>query len=442
MKVLFVLLGAIGLVSLNSAAVIQPEDSETPPKAVSFPVGPIGDLEQQTKQNPTDAKAWYQLGIAFDKTGRLDRAIEAYQTAVHINPKMPDAWQELGGDLHLQGENDKAIDAYRMATRVEPASDLAWNGLASLDTQMARLDDAGTALSEGFKVAPQSKRLWNTLGMLRLVQKQFADAAEAFRRATEIDPRYVIAWTNLGAANNGLHNFDETITDETTATGLNPNLAESWNALAIAEESKGQHGACLDALQHSVALKPNQPQAWSFLGHEKVLMGIWQEANDDLAQAVDHLGVTSPEVVACYGEAAAHLQHFDQADKLIAQAQASNSNNASVWQSTGTVRLLEQRFPESMDAFQRAVQLDPKNWRAWDGVAVNNFQLQKYTDAIAACRNASALFPDDRLCWRCAYQCYHALGRTDDAVLAMDHLQLLTSGKSAPLGAVPILPPL
>jgi len=54
----------------------------------------IGKLEAFLRQHPENPYAWILLGDHL--VGDKDKAVECYQTAVHIDPKNPEAHAELG----------------------------------------------------------------------------------------------------------------------------------------------------------------------------------------------------------------------------------------------------------------------------------------------------------------------------------------------------------
>ncbi len=60
--------------------------------------------------NPYDLDAYYGLGLAFQKMGRLDKSIEALEQAHLLAPKDLDISRELGISYFLSGKVDRAIE--------------------------------------------------------------------------------------------------------------------------------------------------------------------------------------------------------------------------------------------------------------------------------------------------------------------------------------------
>ena len=86
----------------------------------------------------TYAKAYVNLGIAFDRINRFDRARESFQRALEINPKDVLAYCHLGHYYHVRGEFGEAVSNYRRALEIDPNSAQAhYNlGLAFADSRL------------------------------------------------------------------------------------------------------------------------------------------------------------------------------------------------------------------------------------------------------------------------------------------------------------------
>lgn len=77
-------------------------------------------LQQATAKLPERADAWYALGVALQRTFRLDAAEAAFRRCVAMDRDHAEAWNNLGNVLKAQVRFEEAIAAYREALRVEP----------------------------------------------------------------------------------------------------------------------------------------------------------------------------------------------------------------------------------------------------------------------------------------------------------------------------------
>ncbi|MFT5680150.1 MAG: tetratricopeptide (TPR) repeat protein [Myxococcota bacterium] len=95
--------------------------------------------EEAVGHHPDVAEAWYGLGDAHRFSQGYDRAEEAFEQAVALDPNYLDAWNNLGIVRAEQGQ-PTAEDAWRAALRVSPSYCKAHNNLGSLAYRQKRWD--------------------------------------------------------------------------------------------------------------------------------------------------------------------------------------------------------------------------------------------------------------------------------------------------------------
>lgn len=77
-------------------------------------------LEELTKEKPTLAPAYANLGIAYLQTNRLNEAHTAFKKTTTLSPKHAPYWNYLGINLRHQGKFDEAKEAYEKALQADP----------------------------------------------------------------------------------------------------------------------------------------------------------------------------------------------------------------------------------------------------------------------------------------------------------------------------------
>jgi superkiller protein 3 len=98
----------------------------------------IVHLRRATSLDPEYAKAWVNLGIAYDTRGSTGPARMAYEAAIDVNPDDVLAYCHLGFNLYSRGDKDGAVKMYTRALAIDPRSAQAhYNlGLAFADAKM------------------------------------------------------------------------------------------------------------------------------------------------------------------------------------------------------------------------------------------------------------------------------------------------------------------
>ncbi|HPD16036.1 MAG TPA: PA2778 family cysteine peptidase [Planctomycetota bacterium] len=143
-----------------------------PPERVSWPLNAAGRND---------------LGLLFERAGRLDRARAEYERAVAAEPETPLFHFNLGNVLVQLGDRAGAERAYREAIRLRPAYADAHNNLANLLLDLGRRHEAHKVALRAIAIdGPRIAYYYDTLGRALLALENHAAAAAAFRRAVEL----------------------------------------------------------------------------------------------------------------------------------------------------------------------------------------------------------------------------------------------------------------
>ncbi|HUB68314.1 MAG TPA: tetratricopeptide repeat protein [Candidatus Methylacidiphilales bacterium] len=233
--------------------------------------------------NPTNWMVQNNLGEAFLQQGRMDEAMEAFQRALKINPKLAEVHDNLGNVLAQKGEWDNAIVEFRKALAINPK-------LYEIN------DDLGTVLAQ---------------------KGELNDAIIEFRKALEINPNYARAHTDLGHGLAQQGQADAALAQFQKALEIDPAFASAHYGLADVLEQKGQIDAAVAEFQKTVELNPNFADAYFSLGNLFIQKRRWDEAADAFQQALE----INPSYAEAYNNLGWVLLQQGQADKAIIQLQ-------------------------------------------------------------------------------------------------------------------------
>ncbi len=100
------------------------------------------------------AGEWVEKGIAYGKQGEYNKAIEAFDKAIAINPNSKETWYNKGNALTKLGEYDKAIEAYDRAIAIDPNYRDAWNNKGTALIRLGENDKAIEAFDKIIALYP------------------------------------------------------------------------------------------------------------------------------------------------------------------------------------------------------------------------------------------------------------------------------------------------
>ena len=82
----------------------------------------------------TNPYVLYNLGVGFYNSQQPDEAIKYWEKATTLDPKMTDAWLQLGFAYYSTGNKDKAKEALQKVIQLEPGSDNAKSAQEFIDS--------------------------------------------------------------------------------------------------------------------------------------------------------------------------------------------------------------------------------------------------------------------------------------------------------------------
>jgi len=182
--------------------------------------------------NPNNAWAYNNMGLCFYHKKEYDKAIEAYQKAIELDPNYARAYNNMGLCFYHKKEYDKAIEAYQKAIELDPNYAKAYNNMGLCFYHKKEYDKAIKAYQKAIELVPNYARAYRHMGIINAYKKEYDKAIEAYQKAIELDPNYALAYDNIGNSYYEKKEYDKAIEVYQKAIELDPNYTRAYNSLA------------------------------------------------------------------------------------------------------------------------------------------------------------------------------------------------------------------
>ena len=350
-----------------------------------YPEQALACYSQAAALDP-DAYEWaYYIGRIHAEVFEFGAAIEAYERAAELNPEYAPTFLALG-NLYLQsGEASKARKAYQRFVTLRPQSSHGYLGLAQIAFDDQDYKVAVELLSEAISRNQQDFRAHNLLGQAyhQLGQAEQAryhlGIVKSFDRRDQLtkhvsfdDPLYhqMLASNTTSAALTARMRAAIGTGQSAVAIRLgeqlcqrHPKDADRMNSLAMAYKQAKRYAEALDHAEKAIQLDSDYLDAYA----TKAQLLMILRRNEEALELLDWIVAQDPDSFRSqyyHGAAQALAGQYEAAIESFRHAIRINDGSARAH--VGLAEALGQtgRKAEAIDAYRRALELDPVNVRA------------------------------------------------------------------------------
>jgi tetratricopeptide (TPR) repeat protein len=316
---------------------------------------------------PDDANAREKLATGFVLTNQRDKAVEMLEQIIKEHPEKYQPYDLLAQVL------DEEARSLQRANRIEEAKAKFAKVAANYEQSLLiNPNHAGTYVR-------LAELLLGTLKDADRAVKLLDDARRRFPGAPEIVYYLAIAQREAKQSQQAVATFEEALHEaqiEEDADFVNAKFYFNYGAGA---EQAGLYDKAADLLRKSIALDPdNSAEASNYLGY------MWADHNMNLdeAETMIRRALQSEPNNASYLDSLGWVEfrkgQFDRAlDNLLQAARTAQREDPVVFEHIGDTYLKLNRTREALEAWQKALSLDPKNKNLADKIQATKKTIGK-----------------------------------------------------------------
>jgi tetratricopeptide (TPR) repeat protein len=300
---------------------------------------------------PDDANAREKLATGFVLTNQRDKAIEMLEQIIKEHPEKYQPYDLLAQVL------DEEARSLQRANRIEEAK--------------AKFARVAANYEQSLLINPNHAGTYVRLAELLLgalrdpdrAVKLLDDARRRFPGAPEIVYYLGIAQREAKQSQQAVATFEEALHEAQIEEDDDFVNAKFYFNYGAAAEQAGLYNKAADLLRKSIALDPeNSAEASNYLGY------MWADHNMNLdeAETMIRRALQSEPNNASYLDSLGWVEfrkgQFDRAlDDLLRAVKAAGREDPVVFEHIGDTYLKLNRTAEALEAWQKALSLDPKN---------------------------------------------------------------------------------
>jgi tetratricopeptide (TPR) repeat protein len=146
--------------------------------------------------DPTDDRAYANLGAAYQQLNQLDKAEDTYKRAISMRSQYWRGYNQLGAFYIAQADYEKAAAMFRRATELDPDSYMAFNNLGAALLYAGKDDEAAQAFEKSIAIRP-SRDAYSNVAVAQFHLHRFQDSVKNFKEALKLDDSDYQTWGNL-----------------------------------------------------------------------------------------------------------------------------------------------------------------------------------------------------------------------------------------------------
>jgi tetratricopeptide (TPR) repeat protein len=359
--------------------------------------GALATAQKAVAAGSNSAIAQIALGEALIAMGKNAEAEAALRQAIQLERKSALAYSRLA---RAQLALAKPADALVSAKKATEVDDKFGEGFAILGVAMIAQD--AKTWSEGIAEAqqgafldPDNPHVQNAVGKIFEANGQLEQAAKAYRQALTADPAYGPAGFALIQAELNRGNREAAIKaaqQMAAQGGASPDIERLLGEDAVRHQD---YIGAIPFLERATKGLPGNSDGWALLGRGYHATGRYEDAAEAYKKAVE-LAPQNLNYRTTYGLI---LGQAGQLKAGLAELQKVTSTpgykDAAGWTNLGWIYRNLNRPRDSIAAYQKALELDPKEEQAALGLGWAYSYMKDYDKAIKAYSKAIQLDPKD-----------------------------------------------
>ena len=316
---------------------------------------------------------------------QLKEAIPLYLRALELQPDDANAREKLASSFILTNQRGKAVEMLEQLIKQHPEKYQPYDLLAQIlddearslqrakrvDEAKAKFAKVAANYEQSLLINPNHAGTYLRLAELLLgpikdpgrAVKILTEARRRFPGAPEIVYYLALAQREAKQIQQAVATFEEALHEAELDQDTEIVNAKFYFNYGATAEQAGLYEKAADLLRKSIALDPaNAAEAYNYLGYMWADHNMYLDEAEDMIKRALQIEPDNGSYLDSLGWVEFRKGRFDQAlADLLRAAKNIDHEDAVVFEHIGDVYLKLNRVPQALEAWQKALVLDPKN---------------------------------------------------------------------------------
>ena len=364
------------------AAIVFKPDSQPKPEEL----GRINEIFKKAAEHAHDDPAVLKdVADYYASSQQLKDAIPLYLRVLELQPDDANAREKLATGFILTNQRGKAVEMLEQIIKQHPEKYQPYDLLAQvlddearslqrakrLDEAKAKFAKVAANYEQSLLINPNHAGTYLRLAELLLgplkdakrAVKALEDARRRFPGAPEIVYYLALAQREAKQTQQAVATFEEALHEAELDQDNETVNAKFYFNYGITAEQAGLYDKAADLLRKSIALDPaNAADAYNYLGYMWADHNIHLDEAEEMIKRALQIEPDNGSYLDSLGWVEFRKGRFDQAlADLLRAVKNMEHEDAVVFEHIGDIYLKLNRVPQALEAWQKAMKLDPKN---------------------------------------------------------------------------------